>query len=45
MRCVIIVRTDVSAEYIVSVIRMARIGDLGMLALTSKQNTLQRNIN
>jgi hypothetical protein len=39
-----LVRTDVSEEFIVSIIRVTRIGELGTtLAVTSNRNTLRRN--
>jgi hypothetical protein len=38
-----LVRIDVLEERIASIIRETRIGELGMLAVTSNQSTLQRN--
>jgi hypothetical protein len=44
LRSVALVRTDVSAEPIVSFIRVTRIGELGTtLAATSNRSTLRRN--
>jgi hypothetical protein len=43
MFCVALVRTDVSEERSASIIRVTRIGELGMLAVTSNQCTVQRN--
>jgi hypothetical protein len=40
---VVLVRTDVSAERIASIIRVARIGKLRMSAETRNRNTLRRN--
>jgi hypothetical protein len=41
-----LVRTDVSEERILSIIRVTRIGELGtMLAVTSNQSTLPQNVN
>jgi hypothetical protein len=41
---VALVRTDVSEERIVSIIRVTRIGELGpTLAITSNRRTLRRN--
>jgi hypothetical protein len=40
---VALVRTDVSEELNASIIRVRRIGELGMLAITSNRRTLQRN--
>jgi hypothetical protein len=40
LRRVALVRTDVSEEHIVSIIRMTRIGELGTLAVTSNRSTL-----
>jgi hypothetical protein len=41
---VALVRTDVSEEHSISVIRVTRIGELGtMLAVTSNRRTLRRN--
>jgi hypothetical protein len=37
---VALVRTDVSEEYIASIIRAKRISELGTLAVTSKRSTL-----
>jgi hypothetical protein len=44
LRCVALVRTDVSEELSASFIRVTRIGELGTtLAVTKNQSTLQRN--
>jgi hypothetical protein len=44
LRCVALVRTDVSEELSASFIRVTRIGELGTtLALTSNRRTLRRN--
>jgi hypothetical protein len=44
LRCVALVRTDVSEERSASFIRVTRIGDLGTtLAVTSNRRTLRRN--
>jgi hypothetical protein len=44
LRCVALVRTDVSEELSASIIRVTRIGELGTtLAIASNQRTLQRN--
>jgi hypothetical protein len=44
LRCVALVRTDVSEEFSASIIRVIRIGELGTtLALTSNRSTLRRN--
>jgi hypothetical protein len=44
LRRVALVTTDVSEEISASIIRVSRIGKLGiMLAVTSKQSMLQRN--
>jgi hypothetical protein len=41
---VALVRTNASEEHITSIIRLTKIGKLGTaLAITSNQNTLQRN--
>jgi hypothetical protein len=40
---VALVRTDVSEEFSVSIIRVIRIGELGTLAVTSNRRTLRRN--
>jgi hypothetical protein len=40
---VALVRTDISEERIASILRVTRIGELRMLAVTSNQNRLQRN--
>jgi hypothetical protein len=46
LRCVALVRTNVSKELSASMIRMARIGELGTtLAVTSNRRTLRRNTN
>jgi hypothetical protein len=42
VRRVALVRIDVSAERITSIIRVTRIGDLGTLAVTSNRSTLRR---
>jgi hypothetical protein len=43
LRRVAILRTDVSEEHIVSIIRVTGIGALGTLAITSNRSTLRRN--
>jgi hypothetical protein len=44
LRCVALVRTDVSEELSVSFIMVTRIGELGTkLAVTSNRRTLRRN--
>jgi hypothetical protein len=44
LRCVDLVRTDVSEERSASIIRVTRIGELGTkLAVTSNRRTLRRN--
>jgi hypothetical protein len=43
LRRVALVRTDVSEERSAVIIRVARIGELGTLAVTSNRRTLQRN--
>jgi hypothetical protein len=40
---VALVRTDISEELSASIARVTRIGELGTLAVTSKQRSLQRN--
>jgi hypothetical protein len=40
---VALVRTDVSEEHIVSIIKVTRIGELGTLAVTNNRRTLRRN--
>jgi hypothetical protein len=46
LRYVALVRTDVSEELRASIIRVTRIGELGItLAITSNWRTLQRNAN
>jgi hypothetical protein len=42
---VALVRSDILEEHIASIIRVTIIGELGMLAVTSNQSTLQRNSN
>jgi hypothetical protein len=42
LRCMVVVRTDVSEEHIASIIRVTRIGELGTLAVTSNRRTLRR---
>jgi hypothetical protein len=37
------IRTGVTEQLIASIIRVTRIGELGMLAVTSNWSTLQRN--
>jgi hypothetical protein len=44
LRHIALVRTDVSEELKACIIRATRIGELGMLAPTSNQRTLQRNV-
>jgi nucleotidyltransferase/DNA polymerase involved in DNA repair len=43
LRRVALVRTDVSEEHSASIIRVTRIGELGMLAITINRRMLQRN--
>jgi hypothetical protein len=44
LRCVVLVRTDVSEKRIASIIRVTRIGDLGTsLAVINNRSTLRRN--
>jgi hypothetical protein len=43
LRRVALVRTNVSEERIASIIRVTRIVELGMLAVSSNRNTLQSN--
>jgi hypothetical protein len=46
LRCVALVRTDVSKELSASFIRVTRIGELGTtLALTSNRRTLRKQTN
>jgi hypothetical protein len=40
LRCLTLVRTDVSEELRASIIRVTGIGELGKLAVTSNRNTL-----
>jgi hypothetical protein len=40
--CVVLVRTDVSEELSVSIIRATRIGELGTLAVTSYRRSVRR---
>jgi hypothetical protein len=42
LRCVAPLRTDISEELSASIIRVTRIGELGMLAVTSNQRTLKK---
>jgi hypothetical protein len=42
LRRVVLVRTNVSEELSVSIIRVARIGEVGTLAITSNRHTLRR---
>jgi hypothetical protein len=42
LRCVALVGTDVSEELSASFIRVTRIGELGTLAVTNNQRTIQR---
>jgi hypothetical protein len=44
LRRVVLVRTDVSEELSVSIVRVIRIGDLGTLAVTSSPSTLRRKL-
>jgi hypothetical protein len=45
LRCVALVRTDVSGELSVSIIRVTRICELGTtLAVTSNRRTLRKNV-
>jgi hypothetical protein len=41
LRCVAVVRTDVSEEFSASIIRVKRIGKLGTLAITNNRSTLR----
>jgi hypothetical protein len=41
LRCVALVRTDVSEELSASFIRLSKIGQLGTLAVTSNRRTLR----
>jgi hypothetical protein len=44
LRCVTLVRTDVSEELSASIIRVTRIGELGTtLTVTNNRRTLRRN--
>jgi hypothetical protein len=43
LRRVAFVRTDVTEEISVSIIRVTRIGELGTLAVASNRRTLRRN--
>jgi hypothetical protein len=43
LRCVALVRTDVSEALSASIIRMTRTDELGMSAITSSRHTLRRN--
>jgi hypothetical protein len=43
LRRVALLRTDISEELSASIIRVTRIGELGMLAVTSNRRTLWRN--
>jgi hypothetical protein len=43
LRRVAHVRTDISEEFIVSIIRVARIGELETLAVTTNRSMLRRN--
>jgi hypothetical protein len=43
LRCVALVRTDVSKEPSASFIRVTKIGEMGKLAITSNRRTLRRN--
>jgi demethoxyubiquinone hydroxylase (CLK1/Coq7/Cat5 family) len=43
LRRVTLVKTDISEELTASIIRVTRIGELGMLAVTSNRRTLRRN--
>jgi hypothetical protein len=43
LRRVALVRTDVSEERSVSIIRVTRIGELGTLVVTSNRRMLRRN--
>jgi hypothetical protein len=44
-RRVALIRTDISGELSATIIRVARIGELGTLAATSKRRTLLSNTN
>jgi DNA-binding TFAR19-related protein (PDSD5 family) len=43
LRRVALVRTDVSEELSAPIIKVTRVGELGMLAITSNERKLQRN--
>jgi hypothetical protein len=43
LRCVALVRTDVSEEHSASIIRVTKIGELGTLAVTSNRLTYPDN--
>jgi hypothetical protein len=43
LRCVVLVRTDISEERSASIVRVTRIGELGTLAVTNNRRTLRRN--
>jgi demethoxyubiquinone hydroxylase (CLK1/Coq7/Cat5 family) len=45
LRRVALVRTEVSKEHSASIVRVTRIGEVGMLAVTSNRRTLRRNTN
>jgi hypothetical protein len=44
LRRVALLRTDVSEKNIASIVRVTRIGKLGITSVTSNQSVLQRNI-
>jgi hypothetical protein len=44
LRRVVLVRTDVSEEHSASIIRLTRIGELGTLAVTSKDFAFLRSV-
>jgi hypothetical protein len=44
LRRVALVRTEVSTELSASIIRVTKIGEIGMLVVTSNRSTLRRNI-
>jgi hypothetical protein len=45
LRCVALLRTDVSEERSASIMRVTRIDELGNLAVTSNRSKLRKNAN